>query len=135
MSRAGKGHKRARAGSGPTAVAIALALLGSAAVAPARAEDASNGSGSLWNKVLGTLDLRTDTGNMPDFVKETHPDVGKLKYMPTTAPHVARPLPVKSADDVEATKQALDAARDAQLNPHPAVKHKPVKGKPKTAQN
>lgn len=135
MSRAAKGHKHDRAGRGPAALAMVVALLVGLAAAPARAEDASNGSDSLWNKVLGTLNLRADPGNMPDFVKETHPDVAKLKYMSTTTPHVTRPLPVKSAGDVEAAKQALDAARDAQLNPHPAVKRKPIKGKPKTAQN
>ena len=112
-------------------------------------DDVAKGSGSdgVWGTVLDTLDLRTKVGPMPGFVEATRPDPARLKYIPTSTPHPKRSVPVKSADEVEAAKQALDAARDAQLNPAPPTpapapapvpasrKHHPTKPKQAADQN
>lgn len=111
----GKRHPGARClRSAPFLAVTAALLLSSAAVA---GDDSNSHSDSLWGRVLDTLDMRTKVGPMPDFVQKTRPDASQLKFIPTSTPHPKRPVPVKSADEVEAAKQALDAARDAQLAP------------------
>ncbi len=90
------------------------------------AGDDSN-SDSLWGRVLDKLNMRTKVGPMPEFVEKTRPDASQLKFVPTSTPHPKRAIPVKSADEIEAAKQALDAARDAQLAPPaPPPPAKPV---------
>ena len=40
--------------------------------------------------------------------------------MPTAVPHAVSPVPVKTLAQIQAAKDALDAARVRQLNPRPA---------------
>ena len=95
------------------------------------AGDAAPGTESdgFWGSLMETLNLRTKVGPMPDFVEKTRPDPSTLHFIPTSEPHPKRSVPVQSAVAVEAAKQALDAAREAQLNP-PAPKLAPPPVKP-----
>ena len=117
----------------------ALPLVAAVAMtAPARAgDDQPHGTG-LFDSVLETLNLKTKVGPMPGFVESTRPSPSALKYIPTGRTHPKRSVAVETPAEVEATKQALDAAREAQLNPKPAppkpaaaLKH-PVPKKPGT---
>lgn len=110
--------------------ALGLAvLLGLAVQEPAAAGDDGSDPG-LWDKVLRKLDLKSKPATMPDFVQSTHPDPSTLRFIPTGSPLRVPPLKVKSADEVDAAKAALDAAQAAQLNPKaPAPKSAPAKHK------
>ncbi len=109
---------------------MAVALLVSGAALAGEDANTDSKSDGLWGQVLDKLNMRTKVGPMPDFVKKTRPDASQLKFIPTSTPHPKRPLPVKSDDEIEAAKQALDAARDAQLAP-PAPAAPPIAATPK----
>lgn len=96
-------------------IALASVLSGSARAGDDATPDSK--ADSVWTRVLETLNLRTKVSATPDFVRTTHPDSSKLEFIPTSTPHPKRSVPVKSVGEIEATKQALDAARGAQLNP------------------
>ena len=99
------------------------------------AGDAAPGTESdgFWGNFMETLNLRTKVGPTPGFVEKTRPDPSTLHFIPTSEPHPKRSVPVQSAIAVEAAKQALDAAREAQLNPPPpAPKPAPLPVKPTT---
>ncbi len=98
---------------------------------PARAED-------LWDTVLRKMDIKAaPAAPGPDFIERTRPDPGDLGYLPTAVPHKVSPRPVKTAAEIQAQKDALDAARQHQLNPDTPKPLGPVKGhkvaKPKPA--
>lgn len=126
--------------------ALGTVLVSAAVPGAARAgADEQPKSESLWSGILETLNLRAKPGSMPDFVKATHPDPSKLDFIPTSTPHPTRSIPVKSSTEVEAAKQTLDAARQAQMirSAAPAVpvpvpataKHIPAKPKRTATQN
>ena len=97
--------------SGRRIAVLALAA-GLAAGAPARAAD------GLWDTVLEKMNVKAaPPGPGPDFVERTRPDPASLSYLPTATPHKVSPLPVKSADQIQAEKDALDAAKQRQLDP------------------
>ena len=98
--------------SGACIVVLALASW-LAAWAPARAE-------GLWDTVLEKMDLKAaPAAPGPDFIERTRPDPGDLGYLPTALPHKVSPRPVKTAAEIQAQKDALDAAKLHQLNPVP----------------
>ncbi|HEX4766561.1 MAG TPA: hypothetical protein VH414_09825 [Lichenihabitans sp.] len=122
----------------PTIGVVALPLVAAILVAaPAFAGDDQPRSTGFLDSVLETLNLKTKVGPMPGFVETTRPSPLALKYIPTGRTHPKRAVAVETPTEVEATKQALDAAREAQLNPKPAPP-KPAVGlkhavpKPKT---
>jgi hypothetical protein len=115
---------------------LAAALLVSGAAFAGDDASSSSNSDGFWGRVFDKLDMRTRVGPMPDFVEKTRPDASQLKFIPTSTPHPKGAIPVKSADEVEAAKEALDAARDAQLAPPAPAAAKPKKpraAKPKQA--
>ena len=100
-----------KSSSGRRLAVLALAA-GLAAGAPARAAD------GLWDSVLEKMNIKpAPPGRGPDFVERTRPDPAGLAYLPTATPHRVSPLPVKSADQIQAEKDALDAAKQRQLDP------------------
>ena len=107
------------------AVLLALAVPGPAVAGDGGSDAADTG---LWDTVLRKLDLKSKPATMPDFVQSTHPDPSTLRFIPTGSPPRVPPVPVKSADEIEAAKAALDAAQAAQLSP-PAPKPGPPKRK------
>ncbi len=112
----------------PTISIAALPLVAAVAMtSPARAGDDQPRSTGFLDSVLETLNLKTKVGPMPGFVESTHPNPTALKYIPTGRTHPKRAIAVETPTEVEATKQALDAAREAQLNPKP-VPSKPLVG-------
>ncbi len=92
-----------------TAVLVVAGCL--AAAAPARAE-------GLWDSVLETMNVKAaPAAPGPDFVERTRPDPAGLSYLPTATPHKVSPLAVKTAAQIQAEKDALDAAKVRQLSP------------------
>ena len=82
-----------------------------AAAAPARAE-------GLWDALLEKMNVKAaPAAPGPDFVERTRPDPTGLSYVPTATPHKVSPLPVKTPAQIQAQKDALDAAKVRQLNP------------------
>ena len=76
----------------------------------------------LWDTMLETLNVKpAPAGPAPGFVERSRPDPDSTRYMPTALPHKVSPLAVKTPDEVQAAKEALDAAKAAQLRP-PAPK-------------
>jgi hypothetical protein len=112
-------HQSRRSTKGQFAVIAILSMVSGQVWA---ADDhASAQSEGLFDSLMEKLDLRTKVGPMPDFVEKSRPDPSTLHFIPTGQPHPKRSVPVKSASEIEAAKSALDAARDAQLNPPPPV--------------
>ncbi len=106
----------------PTTGKAVLPLIAALAMtAPAWAGDGQPHGKGFFDSVLETLNLKTKVGPMPGFVESTRPDPAGLKYIPTGRTHPKRSILVETPIEVEATKQALDAARAAQLNPRPAT--------------
>ena len=91
------------------AAAVAFGCL--AAVVPARAD-------GLWDAMLEKMNVKAaPAGPGPDFVERTRPDPADLGYLPTATPHKVSPLAVKTPAQIQAEKDALDAAKVRQLNP------------------
>ncbi len=112
-----------------TAFVLLAVMLGT--TAPVRAED------GMWNSVLEKLNLKaTPADPPPDFVEKTRPDSGGLTYMPPAVPHRVSPLAVKTPDQIQAKKDALDAAQARQSAPNaPApLQAAKVPGAARTAQ-
>ena len=95
------------------AATAALGLLaGSTFTLPARAGD------GLWDAMLETLNIKAaPPPRAPDFIERSRPDPSGLGYIPPAVPHKVSPLPVKSAAQIKAKQDALDAARTRQLDP------------------
>lgn len=92
------------------ALAVAAAFLAAHAGA-ARASD-------VWDGVLRTLNVKpAPAAPAPDFVERNRPDPDGLGYMPTTSPHKVSPVPVRTLAQIQAQKDALDAAQRRQNNP------------------
>ena len=74
-----------------------------------------------------------------DFVEKTRPDPEGMSYLPPAVPHKVSPLAVKTAAEIQAKKDALDAAQERQTNPGAPVPlqvakaKRPVKAKPDAA--
>ena len=106
----GKGpDRKVRAARRVAAAALATGLVASP---PARAAD------GLWDTLLEKMNVKAaPPAPGPDFIERTRPDPAGLAYMPTALPHKVSPLPVKTVDQIQAEKAALDAAKTRQLNP------------------
>ena len=90
---------------------VAVVLLAGCAV-PAHAAD------GLWDTVLEKLNVKaTPAAPGPDFIERSRPDPAGLGYLPTASPHKVSPLAVKTPDQIQAQKDALDLARQRQLDP------------------
>ena len=103
-----------------TILALALSLGGGCG---AVAEEAGEKPG-FWTSVLEKLDVKAKPATMPDFVRATRPDAKHLTFMPTGPVPRQQAVPVKSAEEIEAAKTALDAAQAAQLRPRAAATKK-----------
>ena len=69
---------------------------------------------------LEKLDLKAKPAEPPpEFVARTRPSPSRLHFMPTAVPHAVSPVPVKTPAEIQAAKDALDAAQARQLNPTP----------------
>lgn len=92
---------------------IAFVLASSfAAATPARAAE------GFWDSVLEKMDIKAaPAAPGPDFIERTRPDPGELGYLPTALPHKVSPRPVKTPAEIQAQKDALDAAKERQLAP------------------
>ncbi len=100
-----KSSSRRRAG------AILALAAGLTAAAPARAD-------GLWDAILEKMNVKAaPAAPGPDFVERTRPDPASVGYLPTATPHKVSPLPVKTLDQIQAQKDALDAAKQRQLDP------------------
>ncbi len=53
----------------------------------------------------------------PEFVTRTRPSPARLHFLPTAVPHAVSSVPVKTSAQIQAAKDALDAAQVRQLNP------------------
>ena len=91
------------------------------------------------NGALEQLDIKAKpAGPAPAFVTRTRPGPARLHYMPEAVPHAVSPVPVKTPAQIQAAKDALDAAQVRQLNPVPppvdltahAASPKPAPSKP-----
>lgn len=101
--------------------ALAAAVI--LASTPARADD-------LWDRVLETLTVKaTPSTPPPAFVERTRPDPSGLGYLPPAVPHKVSPLAVKTPDQIQASKDALDAAQERQLKPGGPAPVKLAKGR------
>jgi hypothetical protein len=93
-------------------VAVVLASF-FAGAAPACAAE------GLWDTVLEKMNIKAaPAAPGPDFIERTRPDPGELGYLPTALPHKVSPRPVKTPDEIQAQKDALDAAKQRQLDPN-----------------
>ena len=102
-------HRKPSSGRRIAALALASCL---AVVVPARAAD------GLLDSVLEKMNIKAaPAAPGPEFIERTRPDPADLGYLPTALPHKVSPLPVKSADEIQAQKDALDAAKKRQLDP------------------
>ncbi len=123
----GKASSRRRRG-------VVLALATTAVLARSPAVRAADG---VWDHVLETLTVKaTPSAPPPAFVERTRPDPSGLGYLPPAVPHKVSPLAVKTPDQIQAQKDALDAAKDRQLDPAPvqlAKGRRGGKGKPAPA--
>ena len=97
---------------GRAALAVAVPLLALSPAGPARASD------GLLDDVLRTLNLKAaPPAPAPDFIERSRPDAGSLGYLPTASPHKVSAVPVRTPAQIQAQKDALDAAQRRQLNP------------------
>ena len=92
------------------------------------------------DKVLKALDLKTDIGEAPEFVRQSRPKT-EGDFVPVGAQHPARTIKVKTPAELKAMTADLDAARIrhdkiAGRKPPPElpVKKPPAPG-PATTQN
>ena len=106
---------------------------------PAAAADDENASPLIPQSVNGALeklDVKAKPAEPPpEFVTRTRPSPARLHYMPTAVPHAVSPVPVKTPAQIQAAKDALDAAQVRQLNPTPPIdltKHSAASKPPKT---
>lgn len=110
----GKRSRRRTQGAtcdGWVAASLAVLLAAGTAATPARAE-------GLWDSLLETMNVKaTPAGPGPDFVERTRPDPAGLSYLPTALPHKVSPVAVKGTAEIQAKKDALDAAKTRQLSP------------------
>ena len=103
---------------------VVLAVAVVLSTGPVRADE------SLWDTALQTLNLKsTPAGPAPAFVEKTRPDPQGLSYLPTAVPHKVSPLAVKTPDEIQAKKAALDAAQLRQTNPGAPAPLQVAKGK------
>ena len=90
---------------------------------PAVAADDENSSPLIPQSVNGALeklDVKAKPAEPPpEFVTRTRPNPARLHYLPTAVPHAVSPVPVKTPAEIQAAKDALDAAQARQLNPTP----------------
>jgi hypothetical protein len=123
----GKEPDRNRGSRSLAAVAVAAALVASSA--PARADE------SLWDKALQTLNLKASPpGAAPAFVEKTRPDPEGLSFIPSATPHKVSPLAVKTPAEIQAKKDALDAAQARQVNPSAPTALQVAKASPTPSQ-
>lgn len=101
----------------PFASARAALRLAALVAAPALLASPAAADG-LLDTVMEKLNLKAaPSGAAPDFVEHSRPDPDSTGYMPTATAHKVSPLAVKTPDQVEAAKAALDAAKARQLAP------------------
>ncbi len=106
-----------------TAAALSILAWGALVADPAAADDDEHPSPAIPQSVNGALeklDIKAKPSEPPpEFVTRTRPSPARLHYMPTAVPHAVSPVPVKTIAQIQAAKDALDAARVRQLNPTP----------------
>ena len=74
------------------------------------------------NGALEQFDLKAKPADpAPEFVTRTRPRPARLHYMPEAVPHTVSSVPVKTTAQIQAAKDALDAAQARQLDPTPPV--------------
>ncbi len=109
----------------PWVVGATLVTLagGGLAAGPAAAVDDAPllpGVPQSLNGALEQLDIKAKPADpAPEFVTRTRPRPARLHYMPEAVPHAVSPVPVKTTAQIQAAKDALDAAQARQLNPTP----------------
>ena len=97
------------------AVLAAACSLVLACASPTRAAD------GLWDSLLETMNVKpAPAAPGPDFVERSRPDPSGLGYLPTAQPHKVSPVAVKTPDQIQAEKDALDLAEKRQLDPRAA---------------
>ena len=103
--------------------ALSLIAWGGLVVGPAMAADDESPVPKIprsFNGALEQLDLRAKPADpAPEFVTRTRPGPARLHFMPTAVPHAVSSVPVKTSAQIQAAKDALDAAKTRQLNPTP----------------
>jgi hypothetical protein len=98
------------AGSIRAAFAFLAAL---ACTVPAVAQDdKAPGSDKPPSTILEQLKLKTDVGQMPDFVVKSRPPPDSLHYIPVGSPPPEPAAPVLSVDEIKAEESELDGLRD-----------------------
>jgi hypothetical protein len=113
-------RKLARRHPAALAGAALLLLAGSATIRAAGAAEDGVDSPGLWDSLLRKLNVKAAPAEpAPEFVRRTRPDPSRLDYMQPAVPHKVSPLKVKSLAEIQAAKNALDAAKIRQLNPTP----------------
>ena len=103
--------------------AVSVLAWSALVLGPAAAGDDEEPSPSIPHSVNGALeklDVKAKPAEPPpEFVTRTRPSPARLHYMPTAVPHAVSPVPVKTPAQIQAAKDALDAAKVRQLNPTP----------------
>lgn len=116
------------------AASFAAFALGAVASGAATAQGKHNIEGTPLDTIMNTH-LTPDVPEAKDFVKESRPDPGTLKYAPLSAPEPDRPKPLapKGVQDLQAELEAA-AAKNARRagglvkTSKPAAKAKPKAG-------
>ncbi len=116
---------------------MAASALVAGRVAAADDENASPLVPQSVNGALEKLDVKAKPAEPPpEFVTRTRPNPARLHFMPTAVPHAVSPVPVKTPAQIQAAKDALDAAQVRQLKPRPPpidlTKHSAASNPPKT---
>jgi hypothetical protein len=123
--------------------AAAVVLLGAltwSGSAVAQADEAPNSEGTV-SKVLQGLKVKTEVGQMPDFVVKSRPPPDSLHYIPVGGPRPEPAAPQMTVDEIKAEEAELDAlkqqhdhigARKSDATHHASVAdgRKPPKSKP-----
>ena len=110
-----------------------VALIGAALLAPGRVA-AQDATAHPLDSALKMLNLKTDPGPMPDFVKQSRDADAKQDFISVGAKPPDRSVKMKTPAEVQALTAELDAARAAQLaGQRPKPPSTPAKAKAKPA--
>ena len=108
---------------GTVCAALTIMALSGLLAGPAAAADDESPFPKVPRSVNGALeelDLKAKPAEpAPAFVARTRPGPARLHFMPTVVPHAVSPVHVKTTAEIQAAKNALDAAQAKQLNPTP----------------
>ena len=144
MASKGPRRRQGRRAARLTVAVVSMLAWNARLAGPAAAAEDENPSPPIPRSVNGALeklDIKAKPAEPPpEFVTRTRPSAARLHFMPTAVPHAVSPVPVKTAAQIQAAKDALDAAKVRQLKPAPppidltkhsaASKAKTAKAKP-----